>query len=203
RRDSMKVCPKCGQSFADGFTYCPKDAARLQKYDLRARIRRDDEFHFLIESESLIARLKRELASAFGELRVNPRAFLRALLASEGIRRQRQRWVGTGFDSGLLVYASVFVAVSLVSLLNISMPESGVIAISDPEPLNDVRLLLPTIRIKTEKNQAKSGTGLLGGSLSKPQRQHGGGTGKNPKRPSRRHPPPPTRPPTSVIYELT
>ena len=50
----MKVCPKCSQSFADGFTYCPKDAARLQKYDLRARIRRDDEFHFLIESESLI-----------------------------------------------------------------------------------------------------------------------------------------------------
>ena len=35
----MKVCPKCGQSFADGFTYCPKDTARLAKYDLRARIR--------------------------------------------------------------------------------------------------------------------------------------------------------------------
>src|SRR5262245_40867212 len=164
----MKVCPKCSQSFADGFTYCPKDAARLQKYDLRARIRRDDEFHFLIESESLIARLKRELAGAFGEFSVNPRAFLRGLLRGEGNTRQRKRLLGAGFASGLLVYASIFVAVSLIGLLNLSMPESGVVAISDPDPLNDVRLLLPTTPTKTEKNQAKSGAGSLGGSLRQP-----------------------------------
>src|SRR5215510_13369017 len=163
RRDSMKVCPKCGQSFADGFTYCPKDAARLQKYDLRARIRRDDEFHFLIESESLIARLKRELAGAFGEFRVNPRAFLRGLLRGEGNTRQRKTLLGAGFASGLLVYASVFVAVTLIGLLNLSMHDSDVAALPDPAPLNDVRLLLPTVR--TEINQAKSGTGSLGGSL--------------------------------------
>src|SRR6266545_3724317 len=181
----MKVCPKCGQSFADGFTYCPKDAARLQKYDLRARIRRDDEFHFLIESESLIARLKRELAGAFGEFRVNPRAFLRGLMRGEGITRQRKRLLGAGFASGLLVYASVFVVVSLVSLLNLSMPESGVVAISDPAPLNDVRLLFPTIRTKTEKDQAKSGAGSLGGSLSQPQPSRGGGGGDDQKRASK------------------
>jgi len=195
----MKVCPKCGQSFADGFTYCPKEAARLQKYDLRARIRGDDEFHFLIESESLIARLKRELAGAFGEFRVNPRAFLRGLLRGEGITRQRKRLLGAGFASGLLVYASVFVVVSLVSLLNLSMPESGVVAMPDPAPLNDVRLLLPTIRIKTEKNQAKSGTGMLGGSLSQPQRPHGGGGANDLKRTSRGVPPPPPSPEPPVI----
>ncbi len=56
----MKVCPRCSQSFADGFTFCPKDAARLERYDLRARMHREEaEFHFLIESESLITRLKR------------------------------------------------------------------------------------------------------------------------------------------------
>ncbi|HEY8459457.1 MAG TPA: hypothetical protein VIM99_03705, partial [Blastocatellia bacterium] len=109
----MKLCPKCGQSFADGFAYCPKDAALLEKYDLRARIRRDDEFHFLLERDSLIIRLKKELASAFGELRANPRAFLRGLLRGEGNTRQRKRLLGAGFASGLLVYASVFVAVSL------------------------------------------------------------------------------------------
>ena len=183
----MKVCPKCSQSFADGFTYCPKDAARLEKYDLRARIRGDDEFHFLIESESLIARLKRELAVAFGELRVNPRAFLRGLLRGEGNTRQRKRLLGAGFASGLLVYATVIVAVTLVGLLNLSMPESGVIAIADPEPLNDVRLLLPTVR--TEKNQAKSGTGSIGGSLRHPQNSGGGGGGNDPKRASRGVPP--------------
>src|SRR5262245_28224417 len=157
----MKVCPKCSQSFADGFTYCPKDAARLEKYDLRARIRRDDEFHFLIESESLMTRLKRELANAFGELKVNPRVFLRGLLRGEGTTRQRKRLLRAGFASGLLVYASVFVAVSLIGVLKLSTYKSDVIAISDTYPLNDVRLLLPTIPQKTEKNQAKSGAGLL------------------------------------------
>src|SRR5215475_6319799 len=124
----MKLCPKCGQSFAEGFTYCPKDAAQLEKYDLRARIRRDDEFHFLIESESLIARLKRELAGAFGEFRVNPHAFLRGLLRGEGNTRQRKRLLGAGFASGLIVYASVFLAISLIGLLNLSTPKSGVVA---------------------------------------------------------------------------
>jgi TonB family protein len=183
----MKVCPKCGQSFAEGFMYCPKDAARLEKYDLRARIRREDEFHFLIESESLVARLKRELAVAFDELRVNPRAFLRGLLRGEGNSRQRKRLLGAGFASGLLVYASIFVAVTLVGLLNLSMRESGVVAISDPEPLNDVRLLLPTVR--TENNQAKSGTGSIGGSLRHPQDSGGGGGGNDQKRASRGVPP--------------
>jgi TonB family protein len=185
----MKLCPKCGQSFADGFVYCPKDAARLEKYDLRARIRRDDELHFLIKSESLITRLKRELAGALGELRVNPRAFLRGLLRGEGNTRQRKRMLGAGFASGLLVYASVIVAVTLIGLLNISMPEPGVIAISDPYPLNDVNLLLPTIRIKAEKNQAKSGAGSVGGSLSQPQRSQGGGGAYDHKRTSRGVPP--------------
>jgi TonB family protein len=181
----MKLCPKCGQSFADGFLFCPKDAARLEKYDLRARIRRDDELHFLIESESLITRLKRELTGALDELRVNPRAFLRGLLRGEGNTRQRKRMLGAGFASGLLVYASVIVAVTLIGLLNISMPEPGVIAISDPYPLNDVNLLLPTIRVKTENNQAKSGTGSLGGSQRHLQDPGGGGGGNDQKLASR------------------
>ncbi|HEY7180945.1 MAG TPA: energy transducer TonB [Blastocatellia bacterium] len=183
----MKLCPKCGQSFAEGFTYCPKDAARLEKYDLRARIRRGDEFHFLIESESLITRLKREMASAFGELKTNPRAFLRGLLRGEGTTRQRKRLLGAGFASGLLVYASIFVGVLVVGLLKFSMPESAVIAIADPEPLNDVRLLMPIV--KTENNQAKSGSGFLGGSLPQPKRATGGGGTDDHKRTGRGVPP--------------
>src|SRR5262245_60906617 len=185
----MKVCPKCGQSFADGFTYCPKDAARLEKYDLRARIRRDDEFHFLIESESLIARLKRELAGAFGELKVNPRAFLSGLLRGEGTTRQRKRLLRAGFASGLLVYASVFVAVSLIGIFKLSTSKSNVTAISDDYPLNEVTLLFPTIRTKTEGNQAKSSDGSLGGSLRSPKDPRGGGGGDDQKRTSRGVPP--------------
>src|SRR5215468_2907355 len=156
----MKVCPKCSQSFADGFTFCPKDAARLDKYDLRARIQREDEFHFLIEPESLLSRLKRELVNASGEMRANPRAFLRGLLRGEGTTRQRKRLLGAGLASGLIVYASVFLAVTLIGFLHFSTSEPSVVALSDPEPLNEVTLLLPTIDTKTEseKNQAKSGS---------------------------------------------
>jgi TonB family protein len=111
--------------------------------------------------------------------------------------------LGAGFASGLLVYASIFVAVSLISLLNLSMPESGVVAISDPYPLNEVNILLPTIRVKTEKNQAKSGTGSLGGSLTQPQRPHGGGGGNDLRRTSRGVPPPPPSPEPPVIEHST
>jgi hypothetical protein len=183
----MKLCPKCGQSFAEGFTFCPKDAARLEKYDLRARIRRDDEFHFLIQSESLITRLRRELAGAFGELKADPRVFLRGLLRGEGNTRQRKRLLGAGFASGLLVYASVILAVSLIGILKLSMSKSDVKAIEDQYPLNEVRLLLPTVR--TENNQAKSGNGFLGGSQPDPKRSHGGGGGDDDKRASRGVPP--------------
>src|SRR5262249_30695088 len=93
--------------------------------------------------------------------------------------------------------------VTLVSLLNLSTPESGVVAISDPYPLNEVNILLPTIRIKTVKNQAKSGTGSLGGSLPQPQRPHGGGGADDPRRTSERVPPPPSRPEPPVIEHST
>ncbi|HEX5082706.1 MAG TPA: energy transducer TonB [Blastocatellia bacterium] len=179
----MKLCSKCGQSFAEGFTFCPKDAARLEKYDLRARIRRDDEFHFLIRSESLITRLRRELASAFGELKANPRVFLRGLLHGEGNTRQRKRLLGAGFASGLLVYASIIMAVTLIGILKLSMSKSDVKAIEDQYPLNEVRLLLPTVR--TEKDQAKSGDGLLGGSLRSKQNPGGGGGGNHQLRASK------------------
>jgi TonB family protein len=183
----MKLCPKCGQSFAEGFTFCPRDAARLEKYDLRAAIRRDDELHFLLERDSLITRLKRELASAVGELRANPRAFLRGLLRGEGNSQQRKRLLGAGFASGLLVYASVFVAVSLIGFIKLSMSEPEVKAVEDPYPLNEVTLLIPTVR--TEKDQAKSGKGFLGGSQSQRQRSQGGGGGNYQQRANRGAPP--------------
>src|SRR5262249_9540023 len=56
----------------------------------------------------------------------------------------------------------------------------------------DVTLLFPTMPTKTEKDRAKSGTGSLGGSLSQPQRPHGGGGGNDQKRTSRGVPPLPS-----------
>ncbi len=187
----MKVCPKCSQSFADGFTFCPKDAERLEKYDLRSRVRREEEFNFLLQSESLLSRLKREVVSAFGEFRANPRAFLRGLLRGEGTTRGRKRLLQAGLASGLIAYASVFMVVTLIGLLKLTMSESSVVAIADPDPLNDVRILLPTVKTNTEsaKNQAKSGAGKLGGSLSQPNRPGGGGGGDDQKRASRGVPP--------------
>src|SRR5262245_65699376 len=132
----MKLCPRCSQSFADGFTFCPKDAARLEKYDLRARVQREDEFNFLLEPESLLRRLKRELVSAFGELRVNPRAFLRGLARGEGTTRQRKRLLQAGLATAVIVYASVFMTSLLVRL---TISERQVTAAPEPkrEPYGD------------------------------------------------------------------
>jgi TonB family protein len=107
------------------------------------------------------------------------------LLRGEGTTRQRKRLLRAGFASGLLVYASVFVAASLIGLLKLSTSKSGVVAICDSYPLNEVNILLPTIPAKTDKNQAKSGAGLLGGSLSQPKRSNGGGGANDQKRTSR------------------
>jgi TonB family protein len=172
----MKLCPRCSQSFADGFTYCPKDAARLEKYDLRARVQHEDEFHFLLEPESLLKRLKRELVSASGELRVNPRAFLRGLLRGEGTTRQRKRLLQAGLATAVIVYASVFM---ITLLFRLSVSERLVTA-APPIREADFKLIdLPLVPRKTEraKEAAKSSSGLLGGSArnSKPDRAKGGG----------------------------
>jgi len=184
----MKVCPKCSQSFADGFTFCPKDAARLDKYDLRARMQREDEFHFLIESESLLIRLKRELVSASGELRVNPSAFLRGLLRGEGTTRQRKRLLQAGLATAVIVYVSVFMTSLLVKL---TISERQVTAAPEPprEPYGDWVLvpISPSLKTERAKEAAKSNSGLLGGSLREPKfKRAGGGGGQEGKLPTRK-----------------
>jgi TonB family protein len=72
------------------------------------------------------------------------------------------------------------------------MSELKVAALPDPEPFNDVRLLLPVINTKAEKTQAKSNDGALGGSLRQPQQPGGGGGGNDQKRASRGAPPLPS-----------
>ncbi len=188
----MKVCPECGQSFADGFTYCPKDAARLDKYDLRARVQEQNEFHFLLESESLIARLKRELGSAVKDLMANPRAFLKGLLRGEGNTRHRKRMLRAGFVTGMMTYVLVFLAVSLIGVFNLSTPETKVDAVPDPAPLNGVGLVFPVVstKIDREKTRAKTGAGTVGGSLSQPHRPKGGGGANDQRRTSRGNAPP-------------
>ena len=189
----MKLCPKCSQSFADGFTFCPKDAERLQKYDLRARVHKEEEFNFLLETEPLLRRLKRELVSAYRELKVNPRGFLRGLLRGEGSTRNRKRLLSAGIFSGLIVYSSVFMVVTLIGILHFSTSETKVDALPDPEPLNDFTLLLPNVSTKNESaNLAKSGSGKRGGSLTLPSDSAGGGGGGDKMRTSRGVPPPPS-----------
>jgi TonB family protein len=190
----MKVCPKCGQSFADGFTYCPKDAAQLSKYDLRARMQQQEELKFLLESESLLGRLKRELVNAAGEFKTNPRGFLKGLFKGQGGTKQRKRLLGAGLATGVGAYVAVFLTVSLIGIINMMISEPATIAHVDPDPLNETALLLPVFNDKVEraKTQAKSSDGLLGGSLRQPQRSGGGGGGNEQRRGARGVPPLPS-----------
>jgi TonB family protein len=190
----MKVCPKCGQSFADGFTYCPKDAAQLSKYDLRARVQQEEELRFLLESESLLGRLKREVTNAAGELKSNPRGFLKGLFKGQGGTKQRRRLLGAGLATGVGAYVAVFLAVSLIGIINLSLSEPKADALNEPYPLNEVRLLLPVIEdnAASETSQANKNHGALGGSLRQPQRPGGGGGGNDHKRANAGVPPLPS-----------
>jgi TonB family protein len=158
----------------------------LERYDLRARINADDEFHFLIESESLLSRLKRELVNAVEELRENPRSFLGGLLRGEGSTRQRKRLIQAGFATALIAYSSIIMATLLAGLFR--QTQSDQIVIAAPKPLPTpfiIAIPIATSKADQQKRAAKARQGLLGGSLQQSQAQRsGGGGGQEDKRPA-------------------
>ncbi len=180
----MKVCPKCAQSFADGFSYCPQDATKLERYDLRARVNAEDEFHFLLESQPLPSRLKQALAGAIDEIRRNPRAFLRGLLHGETNPRNRQRLLQAGFATGVIAYAALLLLTLLAGIFRTPYP-NGIVDAAPPRPPEPLIQAIPLIADHPDqtKRAARPSQGLLGGSLpqTKPQRSAGGG-GQNDER---------------------
>jgi TonB family protein len=184
----MKVCPKCARSLADGFTYCPNDATLLERYDLRARVHADDEFHFLLESESLLTSLERELVNAADEMKANPRGFLRGLLRGEGSTRQRKRLLQAGFAAALIAYASIVTAALLVGLFRSPYSDQIIGAAPPPSPPPFLHVIpVPKSNADQPKSAVKSRQGLLGGSLRQPQpRRASGGGGHNDNLPASR-----------------
>lgn len=170
----MKICPKCAQSFADGFRYCPKDATELVKYDLRASIQDRQELQFLIERQSLLSRLKLELADAFAEMKSNPFKFIAALLRGERSSRRRQRLLGAGFATAILVYSGIILTILLAGILNLKLTDPGVIAGPPPDFTKDtdVRLVVPPEPSKSENTER----GKRGGSLKTTGNPGGGGS---------------------------
>jgi TonB family protein len=179
----MKICPKCAQSFADGFKYCPKDATELVKYDLRARIHAEREFQFLLKNRSLFARLRDEIADAMDEMKRNPIKYIISLLRGEGSSGRRRRLLQAGMATALITYSSIVLIVVLVGLVKNPMTGSIVDACPVKEPSDEfVRLVIPTLNDDSVQVE-KPGRGLLGGSLKQPKRAHGGG-GANDKAPT-------------------
>lgn len=182
----MKVCPKCARSFAEGFQFCPQDAAELAKYDLRASLQAQEEFHFLIHHESLPARLRRELAEAVFEFKHNPRSFLSDLLRGEGNSRKRKRLLQTGVASAVIVYAALIMMGALLGMFGLRTQPSEAGDLIMPETSQSPLLVVPLITSMPEaaKSASKSNQGRLGGSL--PQRKDpGGGGGAHDKDPAR------------------
>jgi TonB family protein len=175
----MKICPKCAQSFADGFKYCPRDATELTKYDLRAQIYGQSGLQFLVKNKSLWSRLRDEIADAVRELKRNPHKYLSSLLRGEGSSRRRRRLLQAGVAMAVVTYTSLVLLVLLVGLLK--APMTGTIA-ENLQPKYDftgpVRLAF-----EDEKPAAdtKKGRGLLGGVMTQPRRSGGGG-GANDKK---------------------
>jgi TonB family protein len=172
----MKVCPKCAQSFAEGFKYCPRDATELVKYDVRARMQSQEELHFLLESDSLWSRLKSELAEARVELRRRPLEYLASLLRSEGSSHGRRRLLQAGWATSVIVYSLIVLAFLTAGFLKMAI--SGNPADAAPPPLCDPSDKYVKLVFTPVEERAEQGRGMLGGSLSKPKRSHGGGGAK-------------------------
>lgn len=181
----MKVCPKCARSFAEALRYCPQDATELVKYDLRADLNRLGEFRFLIPTESLIARLRRECAEAFYEFKHNPKSFAASLLRGEGSSRRRKRMLHAGVASALIAYSVMMMAGVLIGLFTSPRPLSE--AKEQIEPgLSGIPVFVVPV-FKTENAKAKladKNSGKLGGSFERKQ-DSGGGGGANGNQPSR------------------
>ena len=176
----MKVCPKCARSFAEGFQFCPQDAAELVKYDLRARLNQN-EFHFLLEAESFPRRLRREFADAVYEFKHNPKSFAAGLLRGEGSSRRRKQMLQAGVASAVIAYSTVMMAGILIGLF--TSPTRPIEA-KEPEVIIDGPLfeLVPALKAKSDdaKQSLKTSAGKLGGSFNR-QQDSGGGGGANDK----------------------
>ena len=181
----MKVCPKCARSFAEGFQFCPQDAAELVRYDLRAQLNRN-EFQFLLEEESFPQRLSREFADAVFEFKHNPKNFAAGLLRGETSSRRRKQLLQAGMASAVIAYATVMMAGILIGLFT-SPPRTTEAKepelIRDPGPLVQLVPILKT-KLDEAKQSIKASAGKLGGSFNR-KRDSGGGGGANDKSPSR------------------
>lgn len=181
----MKVCPKCARSFAEGFQFCPQDAAELVKYDLRAQLTQN-EFQFLLEEESFPRRLAREFADAVDDFKHNPKSFLAGLLRGETSSRRRKQMLQAGVASAVIVYAAVMMAGVLIGLFTspaqlteAKEPE----LIKDPSPFFEI---VPILKPKLDEvgQSLKASAGKLGGSFNR-QQDSGGGGGANDQSPAR------------------
>jgi TonB family protein len=148
----------------------------LERYDLRAQLHARDDFHFLLESESLATRLKRELESAAEDLVRNPRDFLRGLLRGEGSTRQRRKLLQAGLASAVIVYSMIAMATLIGGILRNANSNPVTAAAPMPEPSPFVIPIL-TEEPQHPKIEVKSSRGLLGGSLKQPQPQRSAGGG--------------------------
>lgn len=181
----MKVCPKCARSFAEGFQFCPQDAAELVKYDLRAQLQQN-EFQFLLTEESFLQRLAREFADAVYEFKHNPTSFVAGLLRGESSSRRRKQLLQAGMASAVIVYAVVMMAGILIGLFTSPaqpIEAKGPEMIIDPGPLVQlVPILKP--KLKETKQSLKNSAGKLGGSFERDPNSGGGGGGHD-KSPAR------------------
>lgn len=193
----MKICSKCARSFADGFTYCPQDAAELVAYDLRADLPSQGEPRFLLESESLAHRLGREIGATMKEMRRDPQGCVHGLLRGEGSSRRRKRLLQAGVATAVIAYGSVAIIALLISLG--TGPVAGRVADAKliEEPIKNAGALILPVPIRPvairKREDAASQSGVVGGSLPRPARAHGGG-GQAGSAPARNGAPPAAAP---------
>jgi TonB family protein len=136
------------------------------------------DFHFLLQEESLLSRVGRELSLAAEDVKKDPKGFVVALAKGEGTNKRRRSLLLSGSAMAVISYSIIFFVLPAIFLL---IRPAKVESKANEPPLEVLGVLteMPVVDAKASKvkEEQKGKGGFTGGSKPKIQQASGGGGG--------------------------
>jgi TonB family protein len=135
-------------------------------------------FQFLLQEESLVSRVGKELSLAAEEIKSDPKGFVVALARGEGSNKRRRSLLLSGSAMAVISYSIIFFVLPAIFLL---IRPAKVESKAKEPPLEVLGMLteVPIVDTKESKvkEEQKGKGGFTGGSKPKIQQASGGGGG--------------------------
>lgn len=188
----MRICPICQWEYSDPVEICPREGARLERYDLRAdlRARRNREMFAPLAFEPLASRLGREIANARRDFASHPRLFLLGILRGDNDPHYRRSLLRSAAFSLIAINAFLSALILIAGSLRPASAERETENVARPD-----HEFFPLVRlVRVERSQAKGERGGRSRAAAKgssgEEGNGGGGGGTRSAQPARRGGPP-------------